>query len=129
MQDQAASQLAAQSGYSPWPVCGAGGGGYVSSTPTYSSYSAPTYDTPATTIAAAPVISNVHGFFSLENVSQVRDDVKAFQQLLVKQHYTITVDGQYGPETEAATRKFQQAKKLTVDGVVGPQTWKASGLK
>jgi resuscitation-promoting factor RpfA len=129
VQDQAAAQLLAQSGTSPWPVCGAGssgGGGYISSTPTYTqTYSAPAYTAPA----PAPVISNIHGQFGLENVSQVRDDVKDFQKVLVKNKYKVKVDGQYGPETEAATRKFQKAKRLTVDGVVGPQTWKAAGLK
>jgi hypothetical protein len=133
VQDQAAAQLLAQSGSSPWPVCGAGGGGSVSYTPapsytqpTYSSYSS--YSAPAQ--PAAPVISNIHGFFSIDNVSQVRDDVKQFQQVLVKNHYKIKVDGQYGPETEAATKKFQAAKHLKlVDGIVGPETWAAAGLK
>jgi resuscitation-promoting factor RpfA len=124
VQDQAAAQLLAQSGNSPWPVCGAGtySSGYTGGSGSISSYA------PAETVAA-PVLTNVHGSFSVDNVSQVRDDVKAFQQLLVKAHYKIKVDGQYGPETAAATMKWQQAKHLTVDGVVGPQTWKASGLK
>jgi hypothetical protein len=133
VQDQAAAQLLAQSGNSPWPVCGAGagGGGSVSSYTPAPSYSQPTYSSyTAPAAPVAPVISNIHGFFSIENVSQVRDDVKQFQQVLVKNHYQIKVDGQYGPLTEAATKKFQEAKHLKlVDGVVGPETWKAAGLK
>ncbi len=130
VQDQAAAQLLAQSGSSPWPVCGAGsggGGGYTGYTGGGGSVTT-SYTAPVTTVAA-PVITNIHGNFSLDNVSQVRDDVKAFQKLLVKAHYKVTVDGQYGPETVAATEKWQKAKRLTVDGVVGPETWKASGLK
>jgi peptidoglycan hydrolase-like protein with peptidoglycan-binding domain len=32
------------------------------------------------------------------------------------------VDGVYGPVTEGAVRRFQQAHGLTIDGIVGPQT-------
>ena len=34
----------------------------------------------------------------------------------------LTVDGAYGPETEQATRTFQQTQGITVDGLVGPET-------
>ena len=44
----------------------------------------------------APVISNIHGQFSLENISQVRDDVRDFQKVLVKNRYKIKVDGRVG---------------------------------
>jgi peptidoglycan hydrolase-like protein with peptidoglycan-binding domain len=37
----------------------------------------------------------------------------------------LTVDGIFGPETEAAVKNFQQDNGLTVDGIVGPHTWQA----
>jgi peptidoglycan hydrolase-like protein with peptidoglycan-binding domain len=51
--------------------------------------------------------------------------VRTLEHLLNARGQTVTVDGSFGPQTEAAVRAFQQAKGLTVDGVVGPTTWAA----
>ena len=51
--------------------------------------------------------------------------VPALQYLLRDHGHHVTVDGIFGPKTEAAVRGFQQALGVTVDGIVGPQTWRA----
>ncbi|MEO9779007.1 MAG: N-acetylmuramoyl-L-alanine amidase [Sedimentitalea sp.] len=35
----------------------------------------------------------------------------------------VSIDGDFGPNTEAAVRAFQQRNGLVPDGIVGPKTW------
>jgi peptidoglycan hydrolase-like protein with peptidoglycan-binding domain len=42
-----------------------------------------------------------------------------------KYHYTVAVDGIFGPVTELFVRAFQVSAGLTPDGVVGALTWQA----
>jgi peptidoglycan hydrolase-like protein with peptidoglycan-binding domain len=51
------------------------------------------------------------------------DSVKRLQGAL-----HLAVDGEFGPETEAAVRRLQARHGLTVDGVVGPATWNIVGV-
>jgi hypothetical protein len=53
------------------------------------------------------------------------DAVKAMQERLNDAGYAIAVDGDFGPATEDAVKKFQQSKDLSVDGICGPVTWGA----
>lgn len=49
-------------------------------------------------------------------------DVEHLQDLLRAAGFAIDSDGVFGPETEAAVRRLQAARRLKADGVVGPAT-------
>ncbi len=51
--------------------------------------------------------------------------VRTLQYLLRARGHTVTVDGIFGPKTDAAVRAFQRERSLAVDGIVGPDTWRA----
>lgn len=56
----------------------------------------------------------------------IGEHVTAMQLLLLDAGYTLRkygADGDFGAETEAALREYQQGHGLEVDGVCGPKTW------
>jgi peptidoglycan hydrolase-like protein with peptidoglycan-binding domain len=63
--------------------------------------------------------------FPLVGKGDQNHPVKTLQYLLRARGHTVTVDGIFGPQTDAAVRAFQQQKGLAVDGIVGPNTWGA----
>jgi peptidoglycan hydrolase-like protein with peptidoglycan-binding domain len=45
-------------------------------------------------------------------------------QLLLRAHgHNLSVDGMFGPATEAAVKAFQTSKGMTADGIMSAQTW------
>jgi resuscitation-promoting factor RpfA len=83
----------------------------------------------AAPVVAAPAVAggwNGH-YLSTRDVRQTRSDVKAWQTKMVAAGYPLVVDGRYGPQSAAATSKFEAAHGLVVEkvGVVGPQVWSA----
>jgi hypothetical protein len=53
-------------------------------------------------------------------------NVTTWQAQMSRRGWTISVDGQYGPQSEGVCRQYQAEKGLAVDGLVGPQTWGTS---
>lgn len=49
--------------------------------------------------------------------------VKKLQQILNTKGYKLSVDGDFGPATEAAVKAYQKANNLEVDGEVSEKTW------
>ncbi|GAA4908409.1 N-acetylmuramoyl-L-alanine amidase [Streptomyces coeruleoprunus] len=55
--------------------------------------------------------------------SETGERVRTLQYLLTGRGATLTVDGSFGPATEAAVRDFQTLNRAYVDGIAGNQTW------
>ncbi len=68
---------------------------------------------------------DVPPFPGLTRRGSTGDAVRQVQQRLADHGWIITVDGDFGPDTERVVREFQSNKGLEVDGVVGPITWSA----
>ncbi|MBF2016672.1 MAG: peptidoglycan-binding protein [Rivularia sp. T60_A2020_040] len=57
-------------------------------------------------------------------IGSLGEAVTLLQQLLESQGYrTSGVDGNFGPKTEQAVKKYQTNFGLVTDGIVGKKTW------
>jgi len=70
-------------------------------------------------IAPPPMLSLWHTY----RPGDYGPPVYAIQYLLRAKGYTLSVDGNYGPQTEGVVKSFQGDEGLTIDGIVGPNTW------
>lgn len=82
----------------------------------------PEYGDTADDTADAPAVTG------LPTISSGKSGAALSVQLLLIHKWAIDcgpdgADGDYGPNTAAAVRRFQQSKGLDADGVVGPLTW------
>ncbi|MEU6511821.1 peptidoglycan-binding domain-containing protein [Streptomyces sp. NPDC046942] len=81
------------------------------------------------TTASAAVSGGVCGNYSTSeptlSYGASGDAVKALQCELNwdMNNTSLTIDGQWGDNTQAAVLKFQGCAGLQKDGIVGPQTW------
>lgn len=55
--------------------------------------------------------------------------IRAWWVAPVQRKLGVAVDGEYGPITRRAVKRFQASHGLTVDGVVGPETLSALGIR
>jgi uncharacterized protein (TIGR02594 family) len=72
---------------------------------------------PAAGAVQTPTSTSIRPEVKLDDVGSA---VSELQHLL-----GVTVDGEFGPETDAAVRAYQATHGLDVDGDVGDQTWAA----
>lgn len=78
----------------------------------------PTPTAPATTSGTTSTLANA-GTLRTGNTGEA---VRELQTLLNSAGENLTIDGSFGPLTEAAVKRFQSRNNLAVDGLVGPQT-------
>ncbi len=115
--------------------CGFGGTETVTvtvpTTPTTATTTTPT--TPTTTTPTATTPTTRTGTTATSTTTPATNPVITVNEEL--QHdltdlgfYTGPINGEYGPMTTAAVKKFQRAASLPVDGVAGPQTHAAINL-
>lgn len=53
--------------------------------------------------------------------------VRQLQAALRERHYSLALDGIFGPATEGAVKRWQASQGLSADGIVGPLTWASLG--
>lgn len=70
-------------------------------------------------ISGRPAVSAATGMLRMGSKGA---KVRELQALLVRAGAAIKVDGDFGPSTRDAVKRFQKAQRILVDGVAGPET-------
>ncbi|MFE4690211.1 peptidoglycan-binding protein [Streptomyces sp. NPDC056749] len=88
---------------------------------------------PQTAAAVSCRLLDFIGYYCGYHLSNTRADrgdsgakVQEFQALLIFKGFSVGstgVDGQFGPSTQSAVKRFQSSRGITADGIVGPTTW------
>ncbi len=81
------------------------------------------------TIAATSNVGLTPGSGGTTDATQPETATGATAVEWLQRALKVPVDGEFGPETEAAVRRLQARHGLPVDGVVGPATWAVIGVQ
>ncbi|MCX2432336.1 GH25 family lysozyme [Pedobacter sp. GR22-10] len=57
------------------------------------------------------------------SIGSAGSEVFMLQRALSFLNYSLVIDGNFGPGTQAAVRQFQTDHQLVADGIAGPATW------
>jgi peptidoglycan hydrolase-like protein with peptidoglycan-binding domain len=115
-------------GPATWSVIGVRGQDTL--TPPASALPKPAAPKPAAAIAATSDTGLTAGSGGTEEAGQAAAPATGATAVeWLQKALKLSVDGEFGPETEAAVRRLQARHGLSVDGVVGPSTWALIGVQ
>jgi peptidoglycan hydrolase-like protein with peptidoglycan-binding domain len=114
-------------GPATWSVIGVRGQDTL--TPPASALPKPVAPKPATATAATSDTGLTAGSGAEEAGQAAAPATGATAVEWLQKALKLPVDGEFGPETEAAVRRLQARHGLSVDGVVGPSTWALIGVQ
>ncbi|MGW0804622.1 peptidoglycan recognition protein family protein [Nonomuraea sp. NPDC002799] len=79
---------------------------------------------PGTTPPPEPIVPPFPGRLLTYPPVMRGEDVRTWQERMVKLNWDLVVDGAYGERSREVCRNFQREQGIDDDGVVGPRTWR-----
>ncbi len=111
-----------------WGALGSHGKALLMPPPSALPQPKPTAGTPAANAATATAtVADVHANTADTGGATVDAHAPGYYVRTLQAALHVSVDGEFGPETLAAVKRFQSEHGLEVDGEVGPRTWAALG--